>query len=94
MDIRSDRVYDEFHNYIGIRLPKQCTVEQYDDAYAELNVFRKEWYGDYLNGASAIEVYVTKTGGTTLRFSTMSGSNGKGLNPLTYPDAVDARDLM
>lgn len=94
MDIKSHRVYDEFHNYVGIRLPKQCTVEQYDDAYAELNVFRKEYYGKYLNGASNIEVYVTKTGGTTLRFATSYGSAGKGLNPAMYPDAVDARDLM
>lgn len=94
MNIKSNKVYNETYHYTSIRLTKNYSDQEFDDAYAELNVFRKEYYGEDLNGATEIGVFVTEDGIATLRFATMYEMSGKGLNPLMYPDAVDARDLM
>jgi hypothetical protein len=94
MNIKSKKVYTETYSYTSIPLSEHYSNEEYNDAYAELNVFRKNYYGESLIDAPGIELFITEHGSSTLRFATMYELSGKGFNSLMYPDAVDARDLM
>lgn len=99
MDITSKRVYEETYSYISIPVTLTEDAEAnkniYLDAYKELNVFRKEYYGDDISDNECpIESYTDEYGNIILRFATMYSSAGKDLHPQIYPHAVDARSLM
>jgi hypothetical protein len=96
MDISSKRVYEETYSYMSIAVPVTDNPrEEYDDAYSELNVFRKDWYGENVaDDVSPIEEHIDEYGMFTLRFATTYTMIGRDLNLQVYPSAIDARSLM
>lgn len=90
--IASQRVKEVTQSYYSISLSEGYTQEEYDDAYKELDVFRKQWYGD--EGAPEMEVAIDGSGTQVLRFSTSFTSTGTRYNPLVYSNITQARDLM
>lgn len=90
--IRSSRVREDVERYYSIRLPKNYTQADYDAAYAELNVFRKDYYGD--ENLPEMEVIVNGMGLQVLRFPVSMSFSGMRWNPETYPNAVDVETLL
>lgn len=89
--LRSERVYTEVYEFTSIALPKGYTQADYDDAYEELQLFRKDQgYSD-----SPISMfYDDETQRYVLRFSTGSSIGGTGYNTLIWPNSIDVRTVM
>lgn len=90
--IASQRVQEVTQSYYSIRLSEGYTQAEYDDAYKELNVFRKQWYGD--ERGPEMEVAIDGSGTQVLRFSTSYASTGASYNPLVYSNITQARDMI
>lgn len=90
--IASQRVKEVTQSYYSIRLSEGYSREEYDDAYKELDVFRKQWYGD--ESGPEMEVAIDGSGTQVLCFPTSFASTGTSYNPLVYSNITHARDLM
>lgn len=90
--IASQRVQEVTQSYYSIRLSEGYSQVELDDAYKELDVFRKQWYGD--DSAPAMEVAIDGSGTQVIRFPTAFASTGTNYNPLAYSNITQARDLM
>jgi len=91
--LKSTKVYEESQSYIGINVPVDADSGSHAEAIAELDVFRKNYYGSEYSDVE-IETQNNDDGSTDYRFKIVYTRSGTDLHPGIYPDAVYATDLI
>lgn len=93
MRIRSKIVQLEMFSYYSVRLEAGYSPEDYARAVAELEVFRKEYYGIEEASAYPIEFGSSDTG-DFLRFAIVNEVTGTDWNSTIFPEAVDVDKFL
>lgn len=87
--LKSKRVFKQVVEYVAIRIPTDSDESEVRDAVDELEMFRKEYYGDDVD---APEIVSEKLAGGITEYSFPAGSSTSGTdyNEQIWPEAVYA----